>query len=208
MLNLHVFVHVAEHVSRMFLLWEWLTTPRRISICVLSAFKRVSACLILTRGAASVMLVPRWSISALTDSSSSDICASSRARLVTPPLPWSYFPFTSASSSCDFLKSWMKWSNCKASYSVRIHHSSYHAYLVVDVFLPRANLLQCFGDLLMKLIQVDFGLRESWIDTIIVGMHLFVVSPPVLHKWYMEPPIKDTDFHTTYCAFSKDWSWL
>lgn len=48
-----------------------LTTPIRISICVHSVLSRVSACFTLTRGPASVMLVPFSSISAFTPSSSS-----------------------------------------------------------------------------------------------------------------------------------------
>lgn len=89
-----------------------LTTPVLTCISTHSFFSRVNACLILTRGPASVILVPFSSISALTPSSSSVTCASSLASSVTlDPAPL-FLSLTSANLSCDVRKSCMRCSSC------------------------------------------------------------------------------------------------
>lgn len=66
-------------------------------------------------------------------------------------------------------------------------------YLVVDVFFPGGDLLQSLTDLLVQLVQVDLGVRESSIDAVLMGVHLFIMSPPVLrveHAFEFTLPVK------------------
>ena len=53
-------------------------------------------------------------------------------------------------------------------------------YLIVDVFLSGGYFLESLADLLVQLVQVDFGVRESGINTILVSVHLLIVCSPVL----------------------------
>lgn len=55
-------------------------------------------------------------------------------------------------------------------------------YLVVDVLFPGGNFLKSFADLLMQFVEVDLGVRECGINAILMSVHLFIVSPPVLSE--------------------------
>ena len=56
------------------------------------------------------------------------------------------------------------------------------AYLIIDVFLSGANLLQCTSYLLLQLVQVDLRVRKLALDRVLVAVHLVIVRTPVLYS--------------------------
>ena len=52
--------------------------------------------------------------------------------------------------------------------------------LVIQVLLPRPDLLQGVGDFVVQLVQVYFGLRQRGLDAVVVLVHLLQVDAPVL----------------------------
>ena len=52
--------------------------------------------------------------------------------------------------------------------------------LVVQVLLPRPDLLQGVGDFIVQLVQVHFSLRQRGFDAVTVLVHLLQVDAPVL----------------------------